>query len=74
MEQSIDRRYAISTAHSTVMRFQEKLQNPEQLIAVIEQYRDYNFGEFTVDNIELVCNDWYQRENNTVHLSNFNLR
>ena len=73
LQQSIDSRYAISTAHSTVMRFQEKLQNPEKLIAVAEKFRDYNFGEFTVDKVELVYNDWYQRENNTVHLTDFNL-
>jgi 2'-5' RNA ligase len=73
LQQSIDSRYAISTAHSTVMRFQEKLQNPEKLIAVAEQFRDYNFGEFTVNKIELVYNDWYQRENNTVHLYDFEI-
>jgi 2'-5' RNA ligase len=71
LQQSIDSRYAISTAHSTVMRFQEKLQNPEKLIAVAEKFRDYNFGEFTVDKVELVYNDWYQRENNTIHLCDF---
>lgn len=74
LEQSIDSRYTIAAAHSTVMRFQEKLQNPDQLIAVVEQYRDYDFGEFTVRNIEFVYNDWYQRENNTVLLRNFILK
>jgi 2'-5' RNA ligase len=73
LQQSIDSRYAISTAHSTVMRFQEKLQNPDKLIGVAEQFRDYNFGEFTVDKVELVYNDWYQRENNTVHLYDFEI-
>lgn len=73
LQQSIDSRYAIATAHSTVMRFQEKLQNPEKLIDVAEKFRDYNFGEFTVDKLELVYNDWYQREQNTVHLHDFSL-
>lgn len=71
LEQSIDSRYAIATAHSTVMRFQEKLQNPEKLIDVVKKYRDYNFGEFQVENLELVYNDWYQREKNTIHLAEF---
>lgn len=71
LQQSIDSRYAISTAHSTVMRFQEKLQNPEKLIAVAEKFQDYNFGEFTVDEVEFVYNDWYQREKNTVHIRDF---
>ncbi|MCC9066176.1 mutarotase [Flavobacterium piscisymbiosum] len=71
LEQSIDSRYAISTAHSTVMRFQDKLENPEQLIQVVEKYRDYDFGKFEAKNLELVYNDWYQREKNTIRLANF---
>ncbi|MBF4484518.1 mutarotase [Flavobacterium sp. CSZ] len=71
LEQSIDSRYSIATAHSTVMRFQEKLQDPEKLIDILEKYRDYNFGNFKVENLELVYNDWYQRESNTIHLAEF---
>ncbi|PIF30616.1 2'-5' RNA ligase [Flavobacterium sp. 9] len=74
LQQSIDSRYAIATAHSTVLRFQEKLQNPKQLIDVAEKFRDFDFGEFKVENIELVYNDWYQREENTVDLYPFYLR
>ena len=73
LQQSIDSRYAIATAHSTVMRFQEKLRNPEKLIEITQRFRDYDFGEFTVDKVELVFNDWYQRESNTIHLQDFNL-
>lgn len=73
LEQSIDSRYSISTAHSTVMRFTEKLQNPEKLIEITKQFRDYNFGEFKIEKLELVFNDWYQREENTIHLKDFNL-
>ena len=71
LEQSIDSRYSIATAHSTVMRFQEKLENPKQLLEVTNKFRDYNFGEFNVKNLELVYNDWYQREENTIHLADF---
>lgn len=73
LQQSIDSRYAISTAHSTVLRFQEKLENPQKLMQVVEKYRDYNFGEFQVENLELVYNDWYQREKNTIHLAEFRI-
>ncbi|SNR57881.1 2'-5' RNA ligase family protein [Flavobacterium sp. ov086] len=73
LEQSIDSRYAISTAHVTVVRFQEKLQTPEKLIAITEKFRDFDFGTFTVDKIELVYNDWYQREKNTIQLADFHL-
>lgn len=74
LQQSIDSRYTIATAHSTVLRFQEKLQNPKQLIDVAEKFRDFDFGEFKVENIELVYNDWYQRKENTVDLYPFYLR
>jgi len=62
LQQSIDKRYTIQTAHATIMRFRAKLQNPARLISLIEQYRNFDFGTFTVDQIELVYNDWYQRE------------
>lgn len=73
LQQSIDSRYAISTAHSTVLRFQEKLENPQKLMHVVEKYRDHDFGEFQVENLELVYNDWYQREKNTIHLAEFRI-
>lgn len=72
--QSIDSRYSITTAHSTVMRFQKKLQNPKELLEVIEKFRNHNFGQFTVDKIELVYNDWYQRERNTINLCDLYLK
>ena len=74
LQQSIDSRYAIATAHLTVLRFQEKLENPDKLMAVVEKFRDFDFGEFTVDKLELVYNDWYQRKLNTVHLNTFDLK
>lgn len=74
LQQSIDSRYRISTAHATVMRFQEKLLDPEKLIQTAEKYRDYDFGEFNVKSLELVYNDWYQRKSNTKVLGEFCLR
>lgn len=74
LTQSIDSRYSITTAHSTVMRFQKKLENPKKLIEVIEKFRNHNFGKFTVEKIELVYNDWYQRERNTINLCDLYLK
>lgn len=71
LQQSIDSRYTIATAHTTVMRFQEKLQNYKKLVAAIAQFRDYNFGTLNVEKLELVYNDWYQREGNTIRLAEF---
>lgn len=74
LKQSIDSRYSIATAHSTVMRFQEKLANPEKLLETASKFRDYDFGAFDVKCLELVYNDWYQREKNTRSLGDFYLR
>ncbi|WP_026730324.1 2'-5' RNA ligase family protein [Flavobacterium denitrificans] len=74
LQQTIDSRYTISTAHSTVMRFQEPLQNPKKLIEITDKFRDFDFGEFDVKNLELVYNDWYQRKSTTRVLGNFGLR
>ncbi|MCI9844531.1 2'-5' RNA ligase family protein [Flavobacterium pectinovorum] len=74
LTQSIDSRYSIVTAHSTVMRFQKKLENPKKLIEVIEKFRTHNFGKFTAEKIELVFNDWYQRERKTTTLCDLYLK
>jgi 2'-5' RNA ligase len=74
LQQSIDSRYSISTAHSTIMRFQEKLHDPKKLMQIVEKFRDYDFGEFEVRNLELVYNDWYQRKSTTRVLGDFGLR
>ncbi|WP_293305529.1 2'-5' RNA ligase family protein [Pedobacter sp. UBA5917] len=73
LQQSIDKRYAIQTAHSTVIRFRSGLENKEALINLVEKYRDYDFGTFEVKQIELVYNDWYQRERFVKKLHRFSL-
>lgn len=71
LQQSIDSRYTIAAAHATIVRFQEELQNPEELLCVIEKFRDTDFGNFTVDKLEFVYNDWYQRAKSTISLADF---
>ena len=73
LQQSIDQRYRIQTAHSTVIRFRRKLQNADALIEKIKKYEAYFIGSFEVDTIELVYNDWYQRADNTVLLARYAL-
>jgi 2'-5' RNA ligase len=74
LEQSIDKRYAIQTAHSTIFRLREKLKNKEDFIQIIENYKEYYFGTFTVETIEFVFNDWYQREEYVRKLFDFQLK
>jgi 2'-5' RNA ligase len=73
LEQSIDKRYTIQTAHATIVRFRKELQNKKAFLAEIEKYKTYDFGSFEVNELELVFNDWYQREQNSILLGKFEL-
>ena len=61
LQQSIDSRYFIQSAHSTIVRFKERLKRKEDFLKHIEKYTDHYFGKTNVDKMELVYNDWYQR-------------
>lgn len=73
LQQSIDKRYAIQTAHATVIRFRSQLIHVDALLTLIEKYRDFDFGTFEVKQVELVYNDWYQREKYVKKLHQFSL-
>lgn len=73
LQQSIDQRYSIQTAHSTVIRFRSSILNTNALLAKIEKYQRHFIGTFEVDAVELVFNDWYQRAENTVLLEKYSL-
>ena len=74
LSQSIDSRYAIHTAHSTVMRFRDKIRDKETLLKTLEKYRNFDFGKFKIEQIELMHNDWYQRYHFTQKLHSFELK
>ena len=62
LEQSLNKRYSIQTAHSTIVRFRNHLNEKENFLKIIDKYADFNFGTFEIKKIELVYNDWYQRK------------
>lgn len=62
LEQSLDKRYSIQTAHSTVVRFKNKFEEKDAFLKLIEKYKHFDFGSFNVNHFELVSNDWYQRD------------
>jgi 2'-5' RNA ligase len=62
LEQSLDKRYSIQTAHSTIVRFRNHLNEKENFLKIIDKYADFDFGTFEIKKIELVYNDWYQRK------------
>jgi len=73
LQHSIDKRYAIQTAHSTVVRFRKPFVHPEAFIQKAKHYRAVDFGTFDITEMELVFNDWYQKAENTVGLKRFRL-
>ncbi len=73
LQQSLDKRYTIQTAHSTVFRIREKLAKKTYFLKLMDEYRNHNFGTFTVDQLEFVYNDWYQRKEHVKTLHQFKL-
>ena len=73
IEQTIDKRYSIKTGHSTVVRFQNKLEQENNYLEALQKYKDFDFGEFEVNRVELVFNDWYQRKEHVRILSYFDI-
>lgn len=73
LQESMDERYLIQTAHATVFRFTEPLRHKDHFLSIIEQYRGYDFGTIEVNEIELVFNDWFHQEDRVTKLYRFNL-
>lgn len=67
LKQSIDQRYTLHTAHSTVVRFRHPVSDGPDLLHVLRKHRGVNFGAFSVTEIELVYNDWYHRQVTILH-------
>ncbi|MBA6153560.1 AKAP7-like phosphoesterase domain-containing protein [Gelidibacter maritimus] len=73
LEQSMDERYLIQTAHATVFRFTEPLKQKERFLELVEKYRNHDFGSFQVNKLELSYNDWYHRERLVTNLHEFKI-
>lgn len=69
----LDRRYKISTAHMTVMRFCRPEADWSRLLAVLEVGRSLDFGSMTADGLELVLGDWYASAGTVQRLSEYRL-
>lgn len=73
LAERMDERYAIKTAHMTLVRFREACKNQKKFLHILEKYRDVFFGEFTVNEVELVYNDWYQQKEKVQSLARFSI-
>ena len=65
---SLDQRYRLVTAHSTLLRFTSSLQMPESFCATLSTFRREFFGTSAITSLELVFNDWYMSSENLVKI------
>jgi 2'-5' RNA ligase len=56
---ALDRRYAISAAHITTMRFCQAQADWPRLAAWLQEFRTTDFGEMDVPTLQLIWGDWY---------------
>ncbi len=55
----LDRRYKVTAAHMTLMRFCRPIPESNRLVAFLKENRQTNFGECGIDKLELIFGDWY---------------
>ncbi|MFN8464759.1 MAG: 2'-5' RNA ligase family protein [Caldilineaceae bacterium] len=72
--ENLDRRYRITTAHMTAVRFCRPLRDPQRLAATLESLRRCDFGISRVAEIHLVENDWYMSQDRVSLLHTYFLR
>ncbi|MEX0882746.1 MAG: hypothetical protein WDZ72_04665 [Cyclobacteriaceae bacterium] len=71
--QSLDKRYRLVTAHSTVYRFKQPVNHPDKFLSLLGQYEKHHFGDQEFDEVQFVFNDWYQRKEKVIPLETFDL-
>lgn len=73
VEQSLDKRYKLVAAHSTLVRFTKPIEDIDKVFSLIDAYKNFNFGTQYFDQVTLVYNDWYQRESIVKTLNSYPL-
>ncbi|MBK9940614.1 MAG: hypothetical protein IPP13_03200 [Kouleothrix sp.] len=56
---SLDQRYRLVSAHTTLLRFATPFHAPEVFAHTLAAYRHTNFGSSLITSFDLVINDWY---------------
>ncbi len=69
----LDRRYRISTAHITALRFRPPGVNAAGFLALLQEGREMDFGEMHVTNLQLIWGDWYASANIVRALEDYRL-
>lgn len=66
-------RYPLKTIHLTAVRYKKQLQNKSAVVDLLEKYKDFRFGFFTVQRLLWVKMDWYLTPGKTEILGEFML-
>jgi 2'-5' RNA ligase len=69
LKASLDQRYRLVTAHTTLFRFVAPLQDAQGFAALLASMRNEPLGSMCVDKVELVINDWYMTTNSVEQLA-----
>lgn len=70
---SVDFRYSLKTAHVTIMRFTDPQRDIAEFTHFIKETQNRPFGNQTIDQVELVANDWCHKKENTRLVRTFSL-
>jgi 2'-5' RNA ligase len=74
LDASLDQRYRLITAHSTLFRFVAPLCHPERFGAQLRSLRHEPLGCMHVNEVELVVNDWYMSSSSLDSIAKVPLR
>ncbi|WP_200949063.1 hypothetical protein, partial [Massilia sp. Root1485] len=74
LDGTLDQRYRLVTAHSTVLRFVAPPADPARLAAVLAAMRDVPLGTMRASSLQLVINDWYMSSAAVEPVATFRLR
>jgi 2'-5' RNA ligase len=69
----LDRRYKVTAAHITAMRFCRRGPDIQRLLAFLKENRQTNFGECRIHKLELILGDWYASADRVETLEKYRL-
>lgn len=69
----LDRRYKVTAAHISMMRFCRADANMKRLLAILKENRQMALGEYEIENLELIWSDWYASANTVKLLEEYRL-
>jgi len=70
---TMDSRYKLKTAHSTLCRFQKYPSKPDDFLSRLFTLKCTDFKPLHVKELHLVYNDWYHKADTTIVLSKISL-